>query len=80
MIVLYENGLEDVASQLASMGYTMYPLRSMMPADAVLYMSDPHAALSAACGSSGAPLLCVRSMNAAQIAAAIRRRSVQPLF
>jgi len=80
MVVLYEQGLEDIASQLSAMGYHMHPIKAMIPADAVLYVSDPHAALSAVCAQSGAPLLCVRSMSAPQIAAAIRRRSVQPLF
>ena len=78
--MLYEQGLEDVAAELARMGFAMHPMASRVRADAVLYVSDPHAALSAHAGKSGAPVLCVRAMNAAQIAGAIRRRSVQTLF
>jgi len=80
MVVLYEQGLEDIAVQLSAMGYRMHPMNSMIPADAVLYVHDAHAALSSASAGKGAPLLCVRCMNAAQIASAIRRRSIQPLF
>lgn len=80
MNVLYEQGLESVAGELAAMGFEMHPLSSRVRADAVLYISDAHAALHASAGQGGAPLLCVRSMNAAQIAGAIKRRSVQTLF
>lgn len=80
MNVLYEQGLESVAGELAQMGFSMHPLRSAVRADAVLYLTDAHAALHASAGGSGAPLLCVRAMSAGDIAGAIRRRSVQPLF
>lgn len=80
MNVLYEQGLEDVVGELAAMGFEMHPMSSRVRADAVLYVSDAHAALSAHASKGGAPLLCVRAMNAAQIAGAIRRRSVQALF
>ena len=80
VIVLYEQGLEDAAAELEKMGYRMHPMRSRLPADAVLYVSDAHAALCASCGRHGAPILCVRAMSAAQMASAIRRRSEQPLF
>ena len=80
MIVLYEQGLEDIAAELAGMGYEMKPMSSRVRADAVLYTSDAHAALTANAGRGGAPLLCVRGLSSAQIASAIRRRSVQSLF
>lgn len=80
MNVLYEQGLEDMAAQLAGMGFSVYPLNSRVRADAVLYVSDAHAALEARPSRSGANMLCVRAMSAAQIAAAIRRRSIQTLF
>ena len=74
MNVLYEQGLESVAGELSQMGFSMHPLRAAVRADAVLYLTDAHA------GRSGAPVLCVRAMSAGEIAGAIRRRSVQPLF
>ena len=80
MNVLYEQGLEDVAAQLTGMGFSMYPLHSRVRADAVLYVSDARAALEARPSRSGANMLCVREMSAPQIAAAIRRRSIQTLF
>lgn len=40
MNVSYQQGLEDVANMLGVMGYAMYPLKSGMAADAVLYTSD----------------------------------------
>ncbi len=80
MIVLYEKGLENVAGELSQMGFEMKPLRSALPADAVLYLSDAHGALHASAARGGAPVLCVRGLSGAQIASAIKRRSVQPLF
>lgn len=80
MIVLYEQGMEDTAAELAGMGFEMKPMSSRIRADAVLYISDAHAALMAHAGRKGAPLLCVRGLNSAQIASAIRKRSVHPLF
>lgn len=80
MNVLYQQGLEDVANQLAQMGYSMAPLTRRIAADAVIYVSDAHGALSALAGRSGAPILCVRGMNAGEISAALRRRSVSTLF
>lgn len=80
MNVLYEQGLEGVAGELSQMGFSMHPLRAAVRADAVLYLTDAHAALRASAGRSGAPVLCVRAMSAGEIAGAIRRRSVQPLF
>lgn len=80
MNVLYEQGLETVAGELEAMGFSVYPLSSRVRADAVLYVSDPHAALHAHAGRRGASILCVRAMSAGEIAGAIRRRSVSPLF
>ncbi len=80
MNVLYEQGLEDVAAQLAGMGYSMHALRSAVAADAVLYVSDSRSALSATAGRGGAPVLCVRGMSAGEISACIARRASASLF
>ena len=80
MNVLYQQGLEDVARELAAMGYSVHPLRSRVRADAVLYTSDARAALGARAGSGGASVLCVRGMSAGEIARAIERRGCQALF
>lgn len=80
MNVLYEQGLENVAGELREMGFSVYPLSSPVRADAVLYVSDAHAALAAHPGRKGASILCVRAMSAGEIAGAIRRRSVSTLF
>lgn len=80
MNVLYEQGLETVADELKGMGFSVYPLSSRIRADAVLYVSDAHAALHARAARRGANILCVRAMSAGEIAGAIRRRSTQPLF
>lgn len=80
MNVIYQQGLEDIAGTLSSMGYAMYPMKSQIPADAVLYTSDARGALSQSAGGRGTALLCVRGMNAAQISEAIKRRSCQSLF
>ena len=80
MNVIYQQELEEIAGVLCTMGYNMYPMSSRIPADAVLYTSDVHGALSLGAGSHGSPLLCVRGMNAVQISEALRRRSCQSLF
>lgn len=80
MNVLYQQGLEDVAGELEQMGYRMAPLTRHIPADAVIYVSDAHGALSASAGRGGAPILCVRGMSAGEISAALKRRSVSSLF
>ena len=80
MNVLYQQGLEEVAQELARMGYSVHPLRSRVRADAVLYTSDARAALSAHAASGGASVLCVRGMSVGEIAEAIRRRGCQALF
>lgn len=80
MNVIYQQGLEEIAGTLSAMGFNMYPMSSRVAADAVLYTSDAHSALSLGAGSRGSALLCVRGMNAAQISDAIRRRSCQSLF
>lgn len=80
MNVIYEQGLESLAGQLSAMGYDVHPLRSGLPADAVLYAHDAHGALSALAGRRGAVMLCVRGMSAGEVGAAIARRSAQPLF
>ncbi len=80
MNVLYEQGLEDVAAQLSGMGYAMHALRSAVPADAVLYVSDISAALSAKASGRGAPVLCVRGMSAGEISVCLARRASANLF
>lgn len=80
MNVLYEQGLESVAAELSAMGYSLHPLRSTVAADAVLYTSDAHGAMSARAAKGGAPILCVRGMSAGEISRAIRRRSCGALF
>jgi len=80
MNVIYQQGLEEIAGALAAMGYTVHPMSSRVAADAVLYTSDARGALSSGAGRGGAPVLCVRGMNAAQISDAIKRRSCTGLF
>ncbi|MDO5376774.1 MAG: YkuS family protein [Clostridia bacterium] len=80
MNVLYEQGLEDVAAQLSGMGYAMHAMRSAVAADAVLYVSDIRAALSATAAKGGAPVLCVRGMSAGEISSCIARRASAALF
>lgn len=80
MNVMYQQGLEEIAGTLSQMGYSMHPMKSQIPADAVLYVSDARGALASRACAGGAPLLCVRGMNAAQISAALARRSCQRLF
>ena len=80
MNVLYERGLEDVAAELAAMGYSVHPLKSGVPADAVLWTSDAHGAFSARAAKGGASLVCVSGMSAGEIASAIRRRGCGALF
>lgn len=80
MNVSYQQGLEDVANMLGAMGYAMYPMKSGIAADAVLYTSDVRGALAAPASASGSALLCVRGMNAEQISEAIVRRGCERLF
>lgn len=80
MNVIYEQGLEDVAAQLSGMGYAMHAMRSAVPADAVLYVSDVHAALSVKAAKGGAPVLCVRGMSAGEICSCLARRATGALF
>lgn len=80
MNVLYEQGLEDVAAELAAMGYSVHPLKSGVPADAVLYESDARGALSAKAARGGATLVRAGGMSAGEIASAIRRRGCGALF
>lgn len=80
MIVLYQQGLEDVAAQLSAMGYRVHPMSSRIPADAVLYVSDLRGALHVRAGARGTAMVCARGLNAAQIAAALARRGCAPLF
>ena len=80
MNVLYQQGLESVAEELSRMGYSVHPLSSGVRADAVLFTSDARGALSARAQSGGASILCVRGMNAGEIAGALSRRACGPLF
>ena len=80
MIVLYQQGLEDVAAQLCAMGYRVHPMSSRIPADAVLYVSDLRGALHLRAGARGTAMVCARGLNAGQIAAALARRGCAPLF
>ena len=78
--MLYESGLEDVALELSHMGYSVQPLRSGVPADAVLYVSDARGALSARAARGGASLVRVNGMSAGEIASALSRRGCGALF
>ena len=80
MNVLYQQGLESVAQELAQMGYSMHPLRSHVRADAVLFTSDAHGALDIRVSRAGASVMCVRGMSAGEIASALSRRGCGALL
>lgn len=80
MDVSYQQGLEDVAGELARMGYRMHPLRAGIPADAVLYVSDARQALLARVHRGGAAVICARGKSAGEIAALLNRRGCGELF
>lgn len=80
MNVLYQEGLEDVAQQLAQMGYSVHPLRSGVAAHAVIYTSDVHGALQTGAAAGGAAMVCARGLSAGEISRAISRRGCGALF
>ena len=80
MNVLYQQGLEGVAEELAQLGYSVHPLRSGVRADAVLFTSDARGALEAKAAHGGASILCVRGMSAGEIAGALSRRGCRSLL
>ena len=80
MNVLYQQGLESVAQELAQMGYSMHPLRSGVRADAVLFTSDARGALEIRAARGGASVVCVRGMSAGEIAGALSRRGCGSLL
>lgn len=80
MKVVYQTDLGPLAGQLGAMGFEMHPMGADVAADAVLFTASPGRALKARPGASGALLLNVRGMSAAEAARALRRRSQAPIF
>ena len=80
MNVLYQQGLESVAQELAQMGYSVHPLRSGVRADAVLFTSDARGALETKAAQGGTSILCVRGMSTGEIAGALSRRGCRSLL
>ena len=80
MNVLYQQGLESVAEELAQLGYSVHPMRSGVRADAVLFTSDAQGALEVRAVRGGASILCVKGMSAGEIAGALSRRGCRSLL
>lgn len=80
MRVLYEKGLDALASGLSALGYETALLEPGATGDAVLFCSSAHAALRARPAPGGTLLLNARGMSAAQAAQAIRRRAQGPVL
>ncbi len=75
MTVIYQPDLAPLAGQLGAMGFEMHPLGTDVLADAVLFTNAAARALAAKPAPAGALLLNVRGLNAAQTAAALKRRA-----
>lgn len=80
MNVVYTPGLEALAQSLGSMGFSMHSADAPVAADAILCDGNMRQAFAVRSAPSGAFILNVRGMSAAQTAQALRRRCQTPLF